>query len=43
MSRRRLLDEIVINLVPVVLGDGIPFLAGIRNGSRTPRSPWSLA
>jgi dihydrofolate reductase len=24
-----LLDEIVINLVPVVLGDGIPFLAGI--------------
>ena len=27
-----LLEEIVINLVPVVLCDGIPFLAGIRNG-----------
>jgi len=27
-----LLDEIVVNLVPVVLGDGIPFLAGIANG-----------
>jgi dihydrofolate reductase len=27
-----LLDEIVINLVPVVLGDGIPFLAGVANG-----------
>jgi dihydrofolate reductase len=27
-----LLDEIVINLVPVVLGEGIPFFAGIRNG-----------
>jgi hypothetical protein len=38
-----LLDEIVINLVPVVLGDGIPLLASIRNGSRIPRSPWPLA
>jgi dihydrofolate reductase len=27
-----LLDEVVINLVPVVLGEGIPFLAGVRNG-----------
>lgn len=27
-----LLDEIWINLVPVVLGAGIPFLAGIANG-----------
>lgn len=27
-----LLDEICVNLVPVVLGDGIPFLAGITNG-----------
>jgi len=27
-----LLDEIVINLVPVVLGHGIAFLAGIANG-----------
>lgn len=27
-----LLDEIWINLVPVVLGDGIPFLAGATNG-----------
>ncbi|MEY2443153.1 MAG: hypothetical protein QOJ46_2579 [bacterium] len=27
-----LLDEIVINLVPVVLGEGIPFLAGIAHG-----------
>jgi dihydrofolate reductase len=27
-----LLDELVINLVPVVLGDGIPFFAGITNG-----------
>jgi dihydrofolate reductase len=27
-----LLDEVVINLVPVVLGSGIPFLAGISNG-----------
>ncbi len=23
-----LLDEVVVNLVPVVLGEGIPFLAG---------------
>jgi dihydrofolate reductase len=27
-----LLDEVWINLVPVVLGEGIPFLAGIANG-----------
>lgn len=27
-----LLDEVVINVVPVVLGEGIPFLAGIANG-----------
>ena len=26
-----LLDEVVINLVPVVLGEGIPFLAGVAN------------
>lgn len=29
-----LLDELMINLVPVVLGRGIPFLAGVGNG------PW---
>ena len=27
-----LLDEIVVNLVPVILGAGIPFFAGIANG-----------
>ncbi len=27
-----LLDEIAVNLVPVILGDGIPFFAGIANG-----------
>jgi dihydrofolate reductase len=27
-----LLDEVVVNLVPVVLGRGIPFLAGIERG-----------
>jgi dihydrofolate reductase len=27
-----LLDEIVINLIPVVLGEGLPFFAGIENG-----------
>ena len=27
-----LLDEIVINLVPVAIGRGIPFLAGVANG-----------
>jgi dihydrofolate reductase len=29
-----LLDEIVVNLVPVVLGRGIPFLAGVRSTVR---------
>jgi dihydrofolate reductase len=29
-----LLDEIVVNLVPVVLGHGIPFLAGVRSTVR---------
>jgi dihydrofolate reductase len=29
-----LLDEIVVNLVPVVLGDGIPFFAGARGPVR---------
>jgi hypothetical protein len=46
MSPRRLLEEIVINLMPVVLGDGIPFLAGIRNGPvplEDPESPWPPA
>jgi dihydrofolate reductase len=27
-----LLDEVVFNVVPVVLGKGVPFLAGIENG-----------
>jgi dihydrofolate reductase len=27
-----LLDEVMINLVPVVLGEGIPFFAGVANG-----------
>ncbi|HVF77059.1 MAG TPA: hypothetical protein VNA28_02080 [Solirubrobacteraceae bacterium] len=36
-----LLDEICVNLVPVVLGDGIPFLAGIMNGPVRLETPWS--
>jgi dihydrofolate reductase len=32
-----LLDEIVVNLVPVILGDGIPWFAGTAN------APWRLS
>lgn len=32
-----LLDEIVVNLIPVILGEGIPWFAG------TPNAPWRLS
>jgi dihydrofolate reductase len=32
-----LLDEIVVNLIPVIMGDGIPWFAGTAN------APWRLS